>query len=79
MADINITLDDRHNIVEVTLEREEPVINVEVIGMAFVMETATPTRKRVQGAKSLMTLEITGGDEPEAIVRPASWLAEGQA
>ncbi len=32
MADINITLDDRHNIVEVTLEREEPVINVEVIG-----------------------------------------------
>jgi hypothetical protein len=32
MADINITLDDRHNIVEVTLERKEPVIQVEVIG-----------------------------------------------
>ena len=50
--------------------------NVEVVGMAFVMETATPTRKRVQDAKSLMTLEITTGEEPEAIVRPASWLSE---
>ena len=53
--------------------------NVEVVGMAFVMETVTPTRKRVQGAKSLMTLEITSGDEPEAIVKPAAWLAEGLA
>jgi len=30
MADINITLDDRHNIVEVTLEREEPVSWAEI-------------------------------------------------
>ena len=50
-------------------------------GMVDLMRefSVTPTRKRVQNAKSLMTLEITGGDEPEAIVRPAAWLSDGKA
>ena len=50
--------------------------NVSVVGMAFVMETATPGKKRVSGEKSLMTLEIAQGDEARAIVRPAAWLKE---
>lgn len=50
--------------------------NVTVVGSAFVMETLLPTKKRISGARSLMTLEITAGDDAEAIVRPASWLTE---
>ena len=48
--------------------------NVSVIGMAFVMSTLEPAKKRVSGAKSLMTLQIMEGDTPEAIVSPADWL-----
>ena len=48
--------------------------NVTVAGMAFVMATVEPEKKKVSGEKSLMTLEIRGGDVPEAIVRPANWL-----
>ena len=50
--------------------------NVEVVGMAFMMATATPAKKRVTGAKSLMVLEITGDEEETAVVRPADWLME---
>ena len=50
--------------------------SVDVVGMAFMLATATPVKKRVSGAKSLMTLEITGDEEETAIVRPASWLLE---
>ena len=50
--------------------------NVSVVGMAFVMETATPGKKRVSGEKSLMTLEISQGEDAQAIVRPAAWLKE---
>ena len=48
--------------------------NVSVAGMAFVMATAAPEKKRVTGEKALMTLEITSGEPAEAIVRPAEWL-----
>ena len=50
--------------------------NVSVAGMAFVMATETPEKKRLSGEKSLMTLEVLGGDCPEAVVRPAAWLEE---
>ena len=48
--------------------------NVGVIGTAFVMATAEPEKKRITGAKALMTLRVTGGDQAEAIVTPAEWL-----
>jgi len=48
--------------------------NVTVVGMAFVMSTVTPEKKRVSGEKSLMTLEVLSGENPEAVVRPAAWL-----
>ena len=48
--------------------------NVSVIGMAFVMSTARPEKKRVSGSRSLMTLEIRESETPEAIVTPADWL-----
>ena len=50
--------------------------NVNVLGLAFVMSTTTPAKKRISGEKSLMTLEVLGGDCPEAVVRPAAWLEE---
>ncbi len=50
--------------------------NVSVVGMAFVMATVEPEKKRISGEKSLMTLEVRGGDAPEAVVRPAGWLRE---
>ena len=50
--------------------------NVNVLGLAFVMATKTPEKKRISGEKSLMTLEVTGGDSPEALVRPSAWLEE---
>ncbi len=50
--------------------------NVTVVGMAFVMETITPEKKRVNGEKALMTLEISTEEEGTAVIRPAAWLAE---
>ena len=49
--------------------------NVTVVGMAFVMATVTPEKKRISGEKSLMTLYVTDGEPAEAIVRPAEWLS----
>ncbi len=49
--------------------------SVTVVGMAFVMATAAPEKKRVTGEKALMTLEIRrSGDESTAVVKPAAWL-----
>ena len=48
--------------------------NVSVVGMAFVMATAAPEKKRVTGEKALMTLEIIAGEPTKAIVKPAEWL-----
>jgi hypothetical protein len=38
------------------------------------MSTVIPEKKRITGARSLMTLEVTGGETPEALVKPAEWL-----
>ena len=48
--------------------------NVSVVGMAFVMATASPEKKRISGAKALMTLTVTEGEPAEAVVTPAEWL-----
>ena len=50
--------------------------SVTVVGMAFVMATVKPEKKRISGEKSLMTLSVTDGEPAEAIVRPAEWLLE---
>ena len=50
--------------------------HVGVVGMAFVMSTIEPLKKRISGEKSLMTLEVLAGENPEAVVRPAAWLNE---
>lgn len=49
---------------------------VTVVGMAFVMATATPAKKRVTGEKSLMILDVTGDDLDTATVTPAPWLMD---
>lgn len=48
--------------------------NAEVVGMAFVVSTATPKPKRVQGEKPLMLMDVTHGDSPMLSVKPADWL-----
>ncbi|MBQ2952974.1 MAG: pur operon repressor [Clostridia bacterium] len=45
----------------------------EVVGMAFVMSTAKPLKKRISGEKSLMVLELDA-DAETAVVKPAFWL-----
>ena len=50
--------------------------NVTVAGMAFVMATVQPEKKRITGEKSLMTLSVTEGEPASAIVRPAEWLMD---
>ena len=50
--------------------------SVTVVGMAFVMATVQPVKKRINGEKSLMTLSVTEGEPATAVVRPAEWLME---
>lgn len=50
--------------------------SVTVVGMAFVMETAAPEKKRVNGEKSLMILDISQEENGAATIRPAAWLQE---
>ena len=50
--------------------------SVTVVGMAFVMETAAPEKKRVNGEKSLMILDISQEENGAATIRPAAWLRE---
>ena len=48
---------------------------VTVLGMAFVMETAAPEKKRVTGQRSLMVMDMLEVDDEQiASVRPAKWL-----
>ena len=49
-------------------------VNVTVVGLGFVMSTAQPAKKRVQGEKALMVMEISQEDNPVAKVQPAQWL-----
>ena len=48
--------------------------NVDVVGMAFVMATATPALKRVQGEKSLMVMDVVHSEPAMLTVKPADWL-----
>lgn len=48
--------------------------DVTVVGTAFVMETASPVKKRITGQKSLMVLEMSDEEPSVATVRPADWL-----
>jgi len=48
--------------------------NVAVCGLAFVMATSLPEKKRISGEKSLMTLTVRDGEPAEALVCPADWL-----
>lgn len=51
--------------------------NVSVMGMAFVLATATPEKKRVSGEKSLMVMDmIEFEDQSIASVKPAPWLLD---
>ncbi len=47
--------------------------DVTVVGMAFVMSTAKPLKKRVSGEKSLMVLDMDT-DAETARIKPAFWL-----
>lgn len=50
--------------------------SVDVVGTAFVMATARPELKRIQGEKALMVMDVIG-DDPEAVtVRPGDWLTQ---
>lgn len=49
--------------------------NVSVVGMAFVMATVAPEKKRVHSERALMTLDFRRvGEDAVAVVRPADWL-----
>ena len=48
--------------------------DVEVVGMAFILATVTPEKKRVTDVKSLMTLDFIGEEKETAVVKPADWL-----
>ena len=50
--------------------------SVTVVGMAFVMSTAAPEKKRVSGERSLMVLDISPEENGAATIRPAAWLME---
>ena len=50
--------------------------SVTVVGMAFVMATANPKKKRISGERALMILEEMADEEIVAQVRPADWLYE---
>ena len=47
---------------------------VEVVGMAFVMATASPVKKRVEGEKALMVMDVSAGETPALTIKPADWL-----
>lgn len=50
--------------------------DVKVVGTAFVMATAVPEAKLIQGEKALMVMEVDGSRPESLIVRPADWLIQ---
>ncbi len=50
--------------------------NVNVVGTAFVVATAKPETKCIQGEKALMVMELDGGNPDSVSVTPAKWLTE---
>ncbi len=49
--------------------------SVEVAGMGFVIATAFPAQKRIQGEKALMVMDANPAEPETLSVRPADWLA----
>ena len=47
---------------------------VTVVGICVVMSTKEPVKKRVDGVKSLLTMEDVDEAQSSAIIHPASWL-----
>ena len=47
---------------------------VTVVGICVVMSTKEPGKKRVDGVKSLLTMEDVDESQNSAIICPASWL-----
>jgi purine operon repressor len=48
--------------------------NVAVVGTAFVMSTANPETKLIQGEKALMVMDVDASRPESLSVRPADWL-----
>ncbi|MCE5342542.1 MAG: pur operon repressor [Eubacteriales bacterium] len=48
--------------------------SVHVVGTAFVMATASPEQKRIQGEKSLMVMDAHPDNPETLLVKPAAWL-----
>ena len=53
--------------------------SVTVVGVAFVMATADPVKKRISGEKSLMVMDMMKDDQETAHIRPAGWLLSGES
>ncbi|MBR1708541.1 MAG: pur operon repressor [Clostridia bacterium] len=50
--------------------------SVTVVGICVLMSTADPAKKRVDGVRSLLTLESVDENAGTALIRPASWLTQ---
>lgn len=48
---------------------------VEVVGTTFVMATAQPEIKCIQGEKALMVMDMDGNNPDSLTIRPADWLS----
>jgi purine operon repressor len=48
--------------------------SVTVVGTAFVIATASPAQKRIQGEKSLMVMDADPQNPESLLVKPATWL-----
>lgn len=50
--------------------------SVTVVGMAFVMATKNPIKKRITGEKALMIMDLMEDDQESAHIYPADWLLD---
>lgn len=50
--------------------------SVTVVGVCVLAATSEPTKKRIDGVKSLLVIEGTDEATGTAVIRPASWLAQ---
>ena len=50
--------------------------SVTVVGICVLMSTADPVKKRVDGVRSLLTLESVDENAGTALIRPATWLTQ---
>lgn len=50
--------------------------SVTVVGVCVLAATSEPTKKRIDGVKSLLVIEGTDEATGTAVIRPAGWLAQ---